>query len=290
VILRISGDSLGSGTASWVARARAHGVECVPDFLLQNRTRQHALPAARRYTWGSGQTDPEAGCPLDSVFWRRCLLDRAEEILATLPEIRRLAVDLEFATGPPKHYDVGPCRCSACLAEYTGTSDPDRGGSRAWRLSGLLTWEEARLGEILAALLGEFAARHPGVELGVFDLDLDSFVHRAMARALARCGVPAADYCERSYSVAGGPLRGARARLRALGLTEAPLIGGLWLKRFASSNVPAALRSITERADGYFVFTTYSLSRDPATLSGPYTLLGSPADYWRALTEVNALP
>jgi hypothetical protein len=140
----------------------------------------------------------------------------------------------------------------------------------------------------LTALLTEFATRHPGVEVGVFDLDLDSFVHRALARALGRSAVPTADYCERSYSAAGAALPVARSRLDALGVPAAPLIGGLWLKQFPPERLTPALKSILERAEGYFIFSTYSLWLEPARLDGPYTLVGPPGDYWKALTEANA--
>jgi hypothetical protein len=291
VVIRLIGDSLGAGggaaLTNWIRGAGEHGLDPVPDFLLQSKKALSTRPISRRYTWGAGSSDPDVACPLDSVYWRAALLDRAEEILTAAPSTRRIAVDLEFMGGPPKHYDAGPCRCSECLAEYTGSRDAASAGDISWRLTGLLSYEEARLTSIVSALLGEFAARHPGVELGIFDLDLDSFAHRALARAMARAGIPVADYCERSYSVGGGPLIGARARLDALGLSRASLVGGLWLKRFKPRDVPAGLRSIVDHADGYFIFTTFSLARAPSSLTGPYTLLGAPAEYWQAFTQVN---
>jgi hypothetical protein len=143
---------------------------------------------------------------------------------------------------------------------------------------------------ILSGLLAEFAAAHPGVALDVLDLDLASFVHRGFARALARSGTPTADYSESSYAVGGWPLPRARSRLARLGLAGVPLVGGIWLQRFAPEDLGAAVASILEYADGYFVFTTFSLWQDPSQLSGPYTLLGAPADYWRALREANRAP
>jgi hypothetical protein len=52
-------------------------------------------------------------------------------------------------------------------------------------------------------------------------------------------------------------------------------------------DVISALRSIEERADGYFVFTPFSLWLEPSKLYGPCTLQGAPADYWQALRETN---
>jgi hypothetical protein len=292
-IVHFIGDSLDAGQVTQLrdlsARASLLDFTVVPQWSLQAPSRLEGLGTSRRYTWGKGNVGREVGCPLDSVFWRSTLIDRAEETLAAAPEIRKLAVDLEIYDAGVSHYSAGACRCAACLAEYTGHPG-DHTASDAWRLSGLLPYEEARLGHLLTRLLTEFAARHPGVELGVFDLDRDSFVHRALARALRRAGVPTADYCERSYSSGGQDLEPARARLASLGLASAPLIGGLWLKRFAPRDVAAVVQSIASRADGYFVFTTYSLWLEPRLLSGPYTLAGRPADYWRALSQVNHAP
>src|SRR6185295_17048397 len=200
------------------AAAQAHGMELVAQWPLQQTTRVDARPAARRYTWGNGTREPETACPLDTAYWRSALLDRAEEFLAADSTLDRVAIDLEFYQGGRAHYDAGPCRCPTCVAEYrAGTGARERDPRR---LAGLLGWEEAALEQRLTVLLREFEARHPAVELGVFDLDLDSFVHRALARALRRAGVATADYCERSYNGAGAAaaMQSARSRLDTLGL------------------------------------------------------------------------
>ena len=291
-IVRIIGDSLGSGPETplrdWFRRGSDLGVEVVPDWLVQSQSRLEALHTRRRYVWGPGNREPNIACPLDSAYWRSALLDRAEEMIAALPGAKRLAIDLEIHSGSRKYYDAGPCRCEACLDEYTRGRGAEFGGRGA--RSDLMSYQELRLTRILTALLRTFAARHPGVEIGVLDLDRDTFVHGSPARALARSNVPTASYSERSYAKGGVTLRDARKRLDTLGLPNAPLVGGLWLKRFPPRQVPAALRSVIDRADGYFVFTTYSLWREPSRLTGPYTLLGSPAEYWRALREVNRTP
>lgn len=282
-------DSLGTPGAIQLPMFMEHGeragIDVVPQWALQARARLERLPTKRRYTWGSGKAEPLIGCPLDSLFWRSTLVDRANEFLAVAPGARRLAVDLEIYFGSRHHYDAGPCRCAACVREYIGGTAAVPRDPR--RLSGLLAFQEARLGRMLAGLLAEFGAAHPGVEIGVFDLDYDSFVHRAFARALARSQVPAANYCERTYGTGGGPVQGTRSRLARLGLPNASLVGGLWLKRWTPADLPPAARSILQQADGYFVFTTYSLWGDPARLAGPYTLLGTPSAYWSALRRAN---
>lgn len=293
-LVRMMADSVNSDQAdrlsAFEARGRARGFTIVPDFLLQSRPRLQRLSSSRRYTWGRGNREPNIACPLDTNYWKSALFDHADEVLSALPTVRAFAVDLEIYDAGRKHYDAGACVCPACLAEYTGLPPGRARPEDAWKMSGLLAYQEARLARLLAVLTRRFAAEHPGVEFGVLDLDFDSFVHRALARALARAQIPVVDYTERSYRAGGGTLSAARARLSALGLAHARMVGGLWLKRWPPGQIPSGVRSVIQRADGYFVFTTYSLWLDPKHLSGPYSLQGAPSEYWRALREVNRQP
>ena len=260
------------------------GIEIEPEWPLQAPARLASRPPQRRYTWGGGTVESSVACPLDSLYWRSALLDRAGEYLAARPDLKRIAVDLELYAGSSRHhFDAGACRCPVCLAEY-GAGRPIGDPSQ---LSGLMGWEEGRVEHIVTGLLQEFAAAHPGIAIDVLDLDFASFVHRGVARAFARAGVPVADYSESTYAVGGGPVGRARSRLSRLGLPSAPVIGGLWLKRWAPRDLPPAVASIEAVADGYFVFTTFSLWQDPGKLTGPYTLLGDRASYWRALAQAN---
>ncbi len=283
------GDTLGVTGArqlrAFVARGEAVGITVVPQWILQQPSRLPSEPADRRYTWGRGTVERDIPCPLDTTYWRSALLERADEMLAAAPGTRRLAVDLEMWTGGRHHWDAGACRCPHCVREYRGKG---RGKVDPARLSGLLAWEEAALERRLVPLLKTFAARHPGVELGVFDLDLEAFPHRALARALARSGVPTADWTECTYST-GSPadVVQARRRLAALGLPKTPVIAGLWLKRFRPNGLPRVARALRGSADGWFVFTTYSLWLEPSQLQGPYLLPADPADYWTPLREAN---
>jgi hypothetical protein len=280
-VIKWIGDSLGTREAGemrgWMNRGVRVGVEVAPSWALQSRARLAALPTTRRYTWGIGTVEPNVGCPLDSLFWRSTLLDRANEMLGVTPGVNRLAVDLEIYTGSRHHYDAGPCLCAGCWSEYLRAPRPR---------PAIASFEEARLGRLLASLIGEFARGHPGVELGVFDLDFDSFVHRAMARALVSARVPTTDYTERTYSTGGSSAPQARAVLASLGV-QAPLVGGLWLKRFTPGQLPGAIQSVLDQADGYFVFTTFSLWVEPSKLTGGYALQGTQAEYWAALRSAN---
>lgn len=281
-------DTLGvRGAAEWkafAARGLATGVEIVPEWSLQQLSRLAASPKDRRYVWGGGVVEPDTPCPLDSSYWRSALLDRVEEWFAVAPGIRRVALDLEHWKGRRHHWDAGPCRCPHCVREYRGKRPPPRDPRR---LVGLLGWEEASLERRLIPILREFARRHPGVELGVLDLDYEAFPHRALARALVQAGVPTADWCEKTYANGARELPAVRQRLNALGLASAPLHGGLWLGRFTPSELANAVRGVRAGTDGWFAFTTFSLWQDPAQLRGPYTLAGPQARYWDALREAN---
>ena len=266
---------------AFTRRAHQLGLELVPEFVLQAPSRLAARPPARRYTWGRRRIEAEIACPLDSAYWTSALIGRFEEFLEAQPTLTRLAVDLELYRGSLHHYDAGPCQCAVCLAEYSGggVSRP-----RGWSpgLAGLHGWEEGRIEAFLIPLLSSFHARHPGVRIEVLDLDYESFVHRALARAIATAGIPVTDDCERSYA-GGEALAGVRERLAALGLPNAELVGGLWLKRVAPDDLERAVGSILAGADGVFVFTTYSLWLEPERLQGPYTLPAPASEYWPAL-------
>lgn len=288
-IIHWIGDSLGTRgqreLAAFMDRGRTVGVTVVPQWSLQQPGRFVVSPDSRRYTWGNGRIERSIPCPLDTAYWRSALIDRADEMLAAAPRARRLAVDLEFWVGGRHHWDAGACRCPHCVEEYRAGV---RVSSDARRLSGLMGWQEAELERRLVPLLQGFALRHPGVELGVFDLDYVSFAHRAFGRALARTRVPTASWCEKSYSEGASPLGSARRRLDALGLQGAPLYGGLWLQRFRPDALTSNARAIRAASDGWWVFTTYSLWNDPSKLTGPYTLPRPADDYWKALQEANA--
>jgi len=62
---------------------------------------------------------------------------------------------------------------------------------------------------------------------------------------------------------------------------------GLYLKRFAPGALADSVRSVLRRADGYFIFSTYSLWQEPKRLTATYTLAGPPAQYWTALRRAN---
>jgi hypothetical protein len=265
-------------------RARSYGMEVVPQFQLDAPTRLASRPADRRYTWGRDQVEPVA-CPMDSMWWAEALLQRAGEILHSAPGTLRLAIDLELRHGSRRFYDAGPCRCVHCLREFRPNARPEQLANASQ--SGLRVFQENRLRRVLESILAEFIERHPGVELGIYDLDLNVPVHRALGRALAADRIPVADYCTRSYESGGGGLKGVRARLNSLGLDPVSVIGGIWLKRLKPDDLEPAVASVLDRADGYVVYSTYSLWREPHQLLGPYTLNGEQGEYWGALREAN---
>lgn len=290
VLVKFSDDSLHSQALARVramgALAHQRGVRFIPAFNLQSRSRLAASGTSRRYTWGDGdRVEYELACPLDSAYWHSVLIERAREFLALSPDVGGLVLDLEVYFGDAHHYDRGPCRCPGCLSEYN--AEPVGAALSAGEIYGLHAFEEVRLTRVLTAMLRAFALLHPGVEIGVFDLDLDSFVHRALARALALSGVPTVDYCEATYATGAVALAEVRERLTAVGLGDISIIGGFWLKKWTPDRLEPAIAEMNRSADGYFVFTTFSLWSDPRRLAGPYTVAGAQGDYWAALRRAN---
>jgi len=284
-MIKFIGDGLSDRTRNelhaFVTRSAQTGVELVPTFSLQATAILQGLATSRRYTWQlpTGGTFEEAnvGCPVDSSFWRAVFLGRALEILEEAPTVRRIAVDLEIYTGSITHYIAGPCYCSSCTSEFEAAPL----GSRS-------EFQLARMTSILTGLLAEFRNARPGVELGIFDLDKDADVHRAMIRALVQTNVPTTDYCERSYRLGGEALDLARTVLAAEG-SRAPVVGGIWLKQHPPEQMYGAIRSVLDHADGYFIFTTFSLWLPPDQLYGPYLIPGSQTDYWMQIKGSNQM-
>ena len=65
-------DSLGARGATEIGRLLDRGtrvgVDVVPEWSLQARSRLDSLPTRRRYEWGSGVVELNVGCPIDSLF------------------------------------------------------------------------------------------------------------------------------------------------------------------------------------------------------------------------------
>jgi len=281
-IIKWIADSLTSRGATelrnFTTRGAARGVEIAPSWALHGPTRLKALATTRRYTWSQAKTvEPEVGCPMDKVFLRSALLDRANEIFAVAPGVKRVVVDLELYSGSRHHYDAGPCRCAACIREYRSI----RGSKPTLEKS-----EEQRLTTILTSYFTEFATAHPGVEVGFFDLDFNSFFHRAMALATVKAKVATHDYTERTYRTGASDAAAAKSVLTGLGV-NAPVTGGLILMSFTPAELTAEAKAMADRTGGYFIFSTYSLWADPSKRLGRYALQGTPTEYWSAFRAAN---
>ena len=69
-------------------------------------------------------------------------------------------------------------------------------------------------------------------------------------------------------------------------MPEVPIVGGLWLRHYPPDEIGDALASILSEAEGFFIFSTYSLwEPDPAKRVDAWALQGSQADYWQALRD-----
>ena len=82
----------------------------------------------------------------------------------------------------------------------------------------------------------------------------------------------------------------ARGRLAALGLGRTPIVGGFWLQKWTPRRLESGVAAMISRAQGYFIFTSFSLWPNSAKLTGPYTLPAPPADYWGVLSRANRVP
>src|SRR5439155_21896582 len=64
---------------------------------------------------------------------------------------------------------------------------------------------------------------------------------------------------------------------------------GLQLANFAPRDLAGAVDGVLRSAEGYFVFTSYSLWQSPAQLAGPYVLAGTQGAYWDSLRIANGI-
>jgi PKD repeat protein len=288
-VIKSIGDSLGTAHAgelrAWLDRGQRVGMEVAVAWAIQAQSRVQSLPPDRRYTWGTGTVERTMGCPVDSAFWRTAVYDRALEMLRGAPALTRLHVDLESYSGSRTHYNSGPCRCRPCLAEYAAAF----AGRPAAEIPTLETYQEARVRDIFISLLARLTSLHPQIEITFFDLDLDSFVHRGLGRALTATRTRTMNFTERTYRTAGESVMAARLAMERIGL-NAPLVAGLNMARFAPADLTTAMQSVLSQADGCFIFTTYSLWEHPDKLGTAYQLAGTRAEYWNALRAGFLLP
>ena len=293
-IVKFIGSSMGPDAIArlkaWMARGARVSVEVAPTWNLAARGIASHLPNGRRYA-PEGRIVPEIGCPLDPELWDRALIGRAEDILRAVPDVKRMVVDMEVY-GVGFHFYDRACRCARCMREFRqgmGYTTAMVAAMDEARLARRLTeFQEKRLRRMLEERFKEFRDAHPGVEMGFFDLDRNAFVHRAMAEALDDADLQTVDYTERTYRTGARDVPVARDVLTGVGLS-APVVAGVWLKGFTPAALSPALQSVLQEADGYFVFTTYSLWRPEVELSGPYSLRGHQDEYWRVFKTANGV-
>jgi len=268
----------------WARHGREIGIETVPMLWLKVPKRQS--PDGRRYVWSSEDGavfETAIGCPADSSFWWRSFQERADTLLARSSAHINLDMEIYFGKnvrGLAGHY-TATCECNACRAEYgaSGATDEPMADYQRRRMSGFLT-----------RMFADLRQRYPTFEMSVFDLDLDNDVHRAIAAALERSGVPVINYSEtslyrrRSFQwTPASVLQKVKKRL-----PDVPVVGGLWLNVYAPDELDGAIRSVMEESVGYWIFSTYSLAvPDASELTGVWKLKGVPEDYWQAFHRVN---
>ncbi|UCH33452.1 MAG: hypothetical protein JSV65_12850 [Armatimonadota bacterium] len=284
--------------AAW---ARECGLRFFPviNFGGDNE-RRPLIGEFRPVVTSGGRTVEDTACPRDPRYWEGVVGDRGVFIAQLSGEapIAGLIIDPEMYGAGISTYGSGVCFCEECFQTFLRARErreaPPPAGARLDYLKsrGLLDAYYGYLEDEVAALAATQRERihavKPDLLLGGFLLERDDFYHRGLVRGLGAPEMPVLVMPETTYGSGYTEyVPAAIARLKALD-TPFLFIGGLWISKFLPDYIGAHAYHMAVNAEGYWLFTTYSLAVPRSELRGDYAVPGEADEYWRALAEANA--
>ncbi len=284
----------------WLREAKKQGMRC---FLALNFNVNAEEEGLRQAVLADGRVERYA-CPLDDRFWRDHLTPAIMERVALSgdPDLQvdGLWIDFElYSTVTGQRYYNNACYCDHCFGEFCkhkGIQTPKLGyAERApWlKEQGYAEEYQPYLGERMEALATELREKihavNPNFLLGFYPTP-HNWSLMAVARGFSTERVPILLWATDTYG-GGGPARVPddwRQEYADQGI-NARYLAGMLLRSYSAKNLAANIYQTTDKCDGYWLFTTYTLWTPPREKPGDYYLAaGEPEDYWDAITLANS--
>jgi len=284
----------------WLPEAKKHGLKC---FLAFNFNVNAEKKGLRQAVLDDGRVEAYA-CPIGERFWHEhftpALMERVK--LAANPEyaVTGLWIDFElYSNKTGRRYYTHACYCDYCFSEFCKHKAVDAPSAAAAARAAWLTergfaeeyqpFLRGRIEALASELRSKVHAASPGFLLGFYPSPHNwSLV--GVARGFATDRVPIVLWATRTYS-GGGADRVPddwRQEFAEKGV-NARYVAGMLLRCYSAKNLAANLYHATQKCDGYWLFTTYTLNLPEEEQRGDYHLAaGSPSDYWQAIALGNA--
>ena len=284
----------------WAKEAKRLGMRC---FFACNFSVDAKKLGLRQAVLADGFVERYV-CPLDERFWRDHF---AKPIMAavgysTQPdmEVTGLWIDFElYHELRSRYYTTTACYCDQCFHDFTrARTDETPAVEPAKRMEwlrerGLFEQYHPHLQKRVEALASELGERvhgvNPGFLLGFYPTPKNwSLI--GVARGLSTKDKPIIIWATDTYG-GGGPKRVPsdwRESFEGQGI-HARYCAGMLLRCYSATNLAANLYYASQKCDGYWLFTTYTLWTAPEKRGKLYYLAaGTPDEYWSAIQTANA--
>lgn len=281
----------------WCREAKRQGMHC---FLAANFDVDAEQAGLRQAVLDDGQVERYA-CPLEERFWREHLLPRLLERAAVADDptmqVDGLWIDFElYSTRTGQRYYTRACYCDHCFGAFChqqGIEPPQVAYAERKRwleehgyAENYQPYLASRVEGLATQVREQIHSRYPHLLLGFYPTP-HNWSLLAVARGFSTEAVPILLWATDTYG-GGGASRVPddwRSHYIEQGV-NARYIAGLLLRAYSARNLAAHIYQVSEKCDGYWLFTTHTLEAEEE--KGDYYLAaGTKQDYWQALRLAN---
>lgn len=283
----------------WSIAAKRDGLKC---FFATNFNVKAEDEGLRPAVLSTGVVEAYV-CPLDEQFWREHLRNRimaaVEESTKPDREVTGLWIDFElYSTRTGVRYYTQACYCDHCFELFcrhkqVATPTLEAAARAPWLAEQGWADEyqpflQTRIEAFATELRETVHAANPNFLLGFYPTPRNwSLV--GVARGFSTERLPILLWATDTYG-GGGASRVPddwRQHYAGLGIT-ARYLAGLLLRSYSARNLATHLYQVTEKSDGYWLFTTYTLAIRKGDGQGDYYLWdGTVEEYWEAIRRAN---